>query len=105
MRKITKEAVEAFTNWGDYVKDNTEVMTYGNGVAKFWLHWNIIAEYNRKWGELYITTAGRNTTTTKERLNWILEAFNLWKLQTIKWQLFLINWEKEIFNWEKLFNL
>lgn len=106
MRKITQEAVEAFTNWGDLNKQNTEVKTYSDGIAKMWLHWNLIAEFNHKTRELYVSDAGRQTNTTKERLNWILYHFELGLLKSIKWEWFLINWEaKEKFEGEKRFTI
>lgn len=106
MRKITQESVEAFTNWDDLKKQNTEVKSYIDGIAKMWLHWNLIAELNHYTRELYISDAGWQTITTKERLNWILEHFSLGKLKTIKWDCFLINWKnKEKFEGEKIFKI
>jgi hypothetical protein len=62
MRKITIEAVKAFLNDGIFKKDNTRVE---NG--RIFLHGNLIAE-KRKDG-IYISLAGWNTVTTRERLN------------------------------------
>ena len=61
-RKITNQAVKAFLNDGIFKKDNTSVE---NG--RMFLHGNKIAE-KRKDG-LYISLAGWNTVTTRERLN------------------------------------
>jgi len=52
MRKITKESSEAFVNFDQYKKSNTEVaIKYGysssDEIARFYLHGNCIAEINR----------------------------------------------------------
>ena len=69
MRKITKEAVNAFMNDEKYSKANTEV----NGQGYF-LHGNKIAEFQSLFKDdgnknINITLAGWNTNTTRERLN------------------------------------
>ena len=62
MRKITREAVDHFNNGTSYRNGNT---TVAKGI--YMLHGNIIAE---KWeGDIYISLAGWNTNTTRERLN------------------------------------
>lgn len=62
MRQITKAAVAAFLKGCDYKSGNTQVRDNA-----LYLHGNKIAELRN--GELWITTAGWKTNTTKERLN------------------------------------
>ena len=63
MRKITRDAVQAFYAGTNYRNTNTEVK---NGV--YMLHGNIIAvRYDN--GDIEISLAGWNTNTTRERLN------------------------------------
>lgn len=69
MRKITKEAVEAFENGNKYSNSNTMVNDHG-----YFLHGNKIAEFeslNKNDGNrnINITLAGWNSNTTRERLN------------------------------------
>lgn len=74
MRKITKEAVCSFINGLNYKKGNTEVSNR-EGMVFFYLHGNCIATL--KEDELYLSHCGWLSTTTKERLNGILNAYNL----------------------------
>lgn len=62
MRQITRNAVAALIGGFDYKRGNTQVRD--NALH---LHGNKIAELRN--GELWITNAGWNTNTTKERLN------------------------------------
>jgi hypothetical protein len=68
MRKITKESVKHFLNRTPFNKSNTAVVTESNGTTYLILHGNKIAALTSK-SELWITTAGWDTVTTKERLN------------------------------------
>lgn len=78
MRKVTKEAAEAFIEGRNFHKSNTTVHGFfGLFAAEFYLFDNMIARYERKKNTLYVTTAGYPTVTTKERLNGILDAFGL----------------------------
>jgi hypothetical protein len=71
MRKITKEAVDAFLVGKDYKKDNTKVNDFA-GRTILMLHGHTIA---RKGAEgVKISNAGWPTATTKDRLNGILDA-------------------------------
>ena len=95
MRKITKESSEAFVNFEQFKKDNTEVKItsspknllhlyrppYPDEIAKFYLHGNCIAEVTRKtlpecFGSksTEIDLCGWHTPTTRERINGILDA-------------------------------
>lgn len=65
MRKITREIVSAFMNH--------ETKRIGNSrtdETTLYLHNNAIARWDEQ-GELWTTTAGWNTPTTRERLNGI----------------------------------
>lgn len=69
MRKITREACDAFERCRDYKNGNTVVNDSG-----YFLHGNIIAKYEsvRKYdgnNNIRINLAGWNTNTTRERLN------------------------------------
>lgn len=64
MRKITLEIVTAFE--GRYAK--TQGNTHTDGTTLY-LHGNAIAQWRD--GELWVTSAGWETVTTKERLNGI----------------------------------
>ena len=95
MRKITKESSEAFVNFEQFKKSNTEVKItsspknllhlyrppYPDEIAKFYLHGNCIAEVTRKtlpecFGSksTEIDLCGWHTPTTRERINGILDA-------------------------------
>lgn len=117
MKKITKESVNALVKWDNYKKDNTEVITYSYGVSEMYLHWNLVATLSHKEHKLSVTDAGWKTNTTKERLNWILEYFELWYLKQIKGEWYLckiIDFNNttgeytkniEYFTWEKTFDI
>lgn len=62
MRQIIRNAVAALIGGYDYKSGNTQVRDNA-----LYLHGNKIAELRN--GELWITNAGWNTNTTKERLN------------------------------------
>lgn len=74
MRQITSNAVQAFVNGENFSRSNTSV-EIRNGEAFFYLHGNMIA--HRFDNSLFISTCGWRTNTTKERLNGILNAYNL----------------------------
>ena len=67
MRKITEDAIRAFRNDQNFKRGNTEVRILDNS-SQLLLHGNVIAEYSAD-GALWISSAGWETTTTKERLN------------------------------------
>ena len=69
MRKITQDAIRAFENGLDFKRSNTEVVVCDQDKYRVLiLHGNVIAKMDWK-GDLFITSAGWKTTTTKERLN------------------------------------
>jgi hypothetical protein len=61
-RKITDQAVSAFYAGANLTKSNMFVTQ-----KQMYLHGNMIAKIDN--GDLFITTCGWNTPTTKERLN------------------------------------
>ena len=89
MRKITREAINAFMNQEDYKKDNTEVCQ-SILWTHLYLHGNEIAmfekDYENEKDIISITTAHWNTNTTLERLRGIPWVNSLRKKQ---WKLFL----------------
>lgn len=67
-RQITKQAIRAFNNNENFKLSNTSVTT-DNGITKLYLFNNCIAKKENN--KTYITLAGWNSTTTRERLNGI----------------------------------
>ena len=67
MRQITQDAIRAFRNNTNFKRGNTWVQCV-QGRRFLHLHNNVIAEMTNH-GELYITAAGWQSNTTKERLN------------------------------------
>lgn len=61
-RRITDQAVTAFYNGATLTRSNMFVTS-----KQMYLHGNMIAKIED--GDLFITTCGWNTPTTKERLN------------------------------------
>lgn len=90
MRKITKEAVNAFMNAEKFNGSNTKVEVLPN-VTILWLHGNAIAyRYNDPERTLSITNCGWFSTTTKERLNAIdgvniVQKKGVWYLNGNEW--------------------
>ena len=94
MRKITKESIKAFYNREPFKKSN---MTVENKEGKTYLKVfdNVIAILDEV-NELFITTAGWNSMTTRERLNGLSGV----RLGTKKEQLYLNNipWDGKLTN-------
>lgn len=87
MRKITKQAVNAFEKNKNFNDSNT-IVKQENGVTKMFLFGNLIAKKEN--GKVYITNAGWESNTTKERLNAIqgvsIQQKNfVWYLNGKKW--------------------
>jgi hypothetical protein len=91
MRKITFEASKAFYNFEKYNKSNTKVLIK-NWVSKLYLFWNLIAEWN--WKGLAISNCGRQSNTTKDRLNWLLDYKMRVYQKNYTW--YLSSWDNEI---------
>ena len=94
MRKITKESIKAFYNREPFKKSN---MTVENKEGKTYLKVfdNVIAILDEV-NELFITTAGWNSVTTREILNGLSGV----RLGTKKEQLYLNNipWDGKLTN-------
>lgn len=77
MRKITRNAVNAFVAGQTFSEGNTTVgvNTLENRICMY-LHGNLIASRPYAGGSVEITHAGWPTPTTKERLNGILKAYD-----------------------------
>jgi hypothetical protein len=99
MRKITEESINAFFNAKNFKKANMRVENRGDEIFLY-LHDNMIAHLNNL--ELFISTCGWESNTTKERLNGLLDKYGLGKIQQKagKW---LLNGES--FNGTKIFKL
>ena len=74
MKLITQEMVQAIKDRKNFRKDNTTVEIF-NGTAFVYLFGNNIAQVSDK--EVFISTCGWETKTTMERLNGILSAHGL----------------------------
>ena len=94
MRKITKESIKAFYNRKPFKKSNMFVENK-EGKTYLKLFGNIIAILNEV-NDLFITTAGWNSVTTRERLNGLSGV----RLGTKKGQLYLNNipWDGKLTN-------
>tara|TARA_R110000787_G_scaffold261168_1_gene366477 strand:+ start:184 stop:495 length:312 start_codon:yes stop_codon:yes gene_type:complete len=68
MKKITQESVAAFEAGNNFRKGNTEVENV-DGEVRLRLHGHTIAKSNAQ--GLFVSNAGWETKTTKERLNGI----------------------------------
>lgn len=75
-RKITQDAVAAFLAGKAFSRSNTQVEVE-EGAVNLRLHGNLIARrlLNNS-DEVIVTLSGWNTTTTRERLRGLLQAYN-----------------------------
>jgi len=73
MRKIETQMIAAIKNNIDWKSANTEVVSQQNGVSYVYLHGNKIAEVGDDFLKLY--DGGRQSMTTKSRLNALLSEF------------------------------
>ena len=94
MRKITKESIKAFYNREPFKKSNM-IVENKEGKTYLKLFDNVIAILDEI-NELFITTAGWNSVTTRDRLNGLNEV----RLGTKKRQLYLNNipWDGKLTN-------
>ena len=67
-RQITEIITRKFMNDESYRLSNSEVRTDFE-TTRLYLHNNLIAKKEKATGKIYITLAGWNTVTTRERLN------------------------------------
>lgn len=109
MRQITNEAVNAFISGRSFKKANMKVDIVATEksipcIIELLLHNNPIAilHTNDRIKKLHISTCGWETNTTKERLNGVLDAYNLPRLSVKKGVWYLGN---EEFNGTKTFEL
>lgn len=91
---------EAFYEGRNKSMSNTVVKKDGYLVEMF-LHWNCIAHYDTKAWTILLDDCGRQTNTTKERLNGILKEFILWHIYQEKWQWYYEDWRGLITKWER----
>ena len=94
MRKITEKSIQAFYNREPFKKSNM-IVKNKEGKTYLKLFDNTIATLD-EFNELFITTAGWNSVTTRERLNGLSGV----RLGTKKEQLYLNNipWDGKLTN-------
>ena len=94
MRKITTQAVRAFQDGRTFKSGNTSVRVIkqdgGGFLVLLDLHGNTIARHESWSGRTYVTDAGWDTRTTKERLNGldgvsISQRRGVWYLNGNEW--------------------
>ena len=83
-RKITELAVAAFMAGRNFSQSNTVVQAWNDGLVTMRLHGNTIATRvaSGRYRSIMLSTAGWETSTTKERLNGILDALNMPRVYT-----------------------
>ena len=74
MRKIETLMNKAIENGNDWSLDNTRVESYGD-IAHVYLYGNLISRIGEGWIQLF--DGGKQSRTTKSRLNAVLEANGL----------------------------
>jgi hypothetical protein len=74
MRKITRDSINAFNNNYSFKSGNTQVTTE-KGETNLFLFGHLIAKKSNK--GTFISNCGYETSTTKERLNGLLDSYNL----------------------------
>ena len=72
MRKIEREMNAAICDSRDWKCANTEVRTMEDGASHVYLHGNLIAEIGDDYVQIF--DGGHQSSTTKSRLNAILQA-------------------------------
>lgn len=95
MRKITTQAIRAFLDGDNFKLSNTKVSYCEHEETSYlYLFNNLIAKLDHYNKELTITTAGWNTTTTRERLNGLPRV----DVSQNNWQLYLNGqpWDGEL---------
>jgi len=74
MRQIERAMCHAVSRGKYFKRGNTEVLVTDTGCEVF-LHGNRIARYHRPSHTMFVTLCGWNTTTTKSRINALLDSF------------------------------
>ena len=77
MKGITFDSSMALLRNEYFKRSNTKVLRYIDNVVALFLHDNRIATYDIDNKKLLISSCGWHSNTTKERLNGILETFNI----------------------------
>ena len=76
LNNITRDAAAAFISGAEFERENMHVHHNDGGrVSRLFLFGNLIAERNRD--SIRVTLAGWPTTTTRARLNGLLELLNI----------------------------
>ena len=98
MRKITSQSVNEFVNGYRFNQGNTAVCCATEARECYlMLHNNLIAKKIVNKHDLWITDAGWQTVTTKERLNGVLSRLTFgWGLFQKKGEWFLTNGEDTV---------
>lgn len=106
MRKVTQEASSCFKNFKSFHKGNTAIEKSKDwNCIYFYLHGNCIAGFNKKSDCLVLSNAWWYSNTTKERLNWILDAFNLGSIFQRNFERFYSkDWTVQKFDWRMQFD-
>ena len=93
MKKITEQATNAFYWKQNKTLGNTKIeYNKEKDIVYLYLHGNKIVQ--KEGGNLFISSCWWNTTTTKERLNWILSKYSIYiKQRNYIW--YLIDGETE----------
>lgn len=106
MSIITDESSRAFKEARRFKKSNSEIKIEPSWNVYFRLFGNLIAMHSPRAKELTIRDCGRQTQTTKDRLNWILYEFWLWSIIQRNWIWYLKTreWEEIRRNWQYFFN-
>lgn len=103
MRDVTLKSTAALKGLRNFKRDNTQVEV-GSGFSNLYLHGNNIASYYTGGiGDdiLILSDCGRKTKTTKERLNWVLDAFNMGYIYQKDYTWYYVNPQGEeiVFPW------
>lgn len=88
-RIISEEAATALMKHKTFNKSNTQVRVNDDGDYELYLFDNLIAKHTHD-KRLFITSAGWNSSTTRERLNaipniWVTSSKNQMLLNNGKW--------------------
>lgn len=107
MSIITEESSRAFKQARRFKKSNSEIKIEPSWNVYFRLFGNLIAMHSPRAKELTIRDCGRQTQTTKDRLNWVLSEFGLWSIIQRHGVWYLINekWEETRRKGQYFFNL
>lgn len=91
--KITEDSATAFKMRKLFKRSNTVVRNNTDWTTDMYLFGNLVAKYKPGENKLWINACWRNTVTTKERLNWILEKFNAWKIYQRNYEWYYVDKE------------